>query len=234
MISSLTVVMPVYNEAKNIETAIKQTTATLDAYQLPYEVVIVNDGSVDETAAIASRLAGSLPNIQYIDHGCNQGIGAAFRSGVGAARMNYIILVPADNPLLAQDMDAFFPFMGKADIIAGCREERIGYPASLKFLSYMYNRVFVPVLFRIPLKDVNWIQMYRRSLFREWGITIESNGIFFFVEVLAKAHRKGAQMVEVPVVMRKRIHGKPTISRLPVILKTFRDMMIFFIKGLSS
>ncbi len=231
MISSLTVIMPVYNEAKNIREALTQTIATLEAYQLPYEIIVVNDGSVDETDAIASQLAVSLPQVKYIKHERNQGIGAAFRSGVAAAQMNYLILVPADNPLLAQDMDAFAPFMGRADIIAGCRVERVGYPASLKFLSFTYNRILVPLLFRIPLKDVNWIQMYRRHIFHEWGVTIESDGIFFFVEVLAKAHRKGAHMVEVPVVMRKRIHGRPTISRLPVILKTFRDMVTFFIKG---
>ncbi len=230
MSASLTVVMPVFNEAKNLGNALKETMATLDGVVLDYEFVVVNDGSHDDTDAIARQWSIDHPRMKYVAHAVNQGIGAAFRSGVALATKDYVILVPADNPLMPEDLAAFHPHMGKVDIIAGSRVERTGYPASLKFLSFVYNRILVPMLFGLPLKDVNWIQMYRRRIFNEWQVKIESNGIFFFVEVLVKAHRKGASMVEVPMTMRKRIHGRPTISRLPVITKTFKDMMTFFLR----
>ena len=222
--------MPAFNEEKNLLTAVRSTRETLDARAIPYEIIIVDDGSRDGTRALAENLVRKQTGLTYIRHTKNQGIGAAFWTGVQKASLDYVILVPCDNPLMPDDMSAFQPHMGSTDIIAGARKERTGYSPGLKFMSFVYNRILIGMLFQIPLSDVNWIQMYRRRIFVEGGIVIEHPGIFFFAEVLVKARRKGYSMIEVPVTMRKRIHGRPTISRLPVIAKIFRDMVRFFIK----
>ncbi len=232
--TSLSVVMPAFNEERNLLTAVKITRETLDAEAIPYEIIIVDDGSRDETPMIAKTLVQTQTQITFLRHDKNQGIGAAFWTGVQKSSLDYVILVPCDNPLMPDDMSAFRPQMGKTDIIAGARKERTGYSPGLKFMSFVYNRILIRMLFQIPLSDVNWIQMYRRRIFSEEGITIEHPGIFFFAEVLVKAKRKGYSMVEVPVTMRKRIHGRPTISRLPVIARIFRDMVRFFFKTLFS
>ncbi|MBF0123058.1 MAG: glycosyltransferase family 2 protein [Candidatus Omnitrophica bacterium] len=225
---SLSVVMPAFNEEKNLLTAVTTTRETLNARAISHEIIIVDDGSRDGTRAIAEALAKEQAGIIYIPHDKNKGIGAAFWTGVQKASLDYVILVPCDNPWMQDDMNAFLPHMGSIDIIAGARKERTGYSPGLKFMSFVYNRILIGMLFQIPLSDVNWIQMYRRWIFVEGAITIDHPGIFFFAEVLVKARRKGYSMVEVPVTMRKRIHGRPTISRLPVIMNIFRDTIQFF------
>lgn len=227
---SLTIVMPAFNEERNLLSAVTETQKTCRAQAISHEIIIVDDGSRDQTGRIAEDMIQSGMPLCYIRHEKNRGIGAAFWTGVQKACGEHVLLVPCDNPLMPDDLAAFAPCMGHADIIAGARKERTGYTPGLKFMSFVYNRILIGMLFRIPLSDVNWIQMYRRRIFTEGGITIEHPGIFFFAEVLVKARRKGYSMVEVPVTMRKRIHGRPTISRLPVILKIFRDMVLFFFK----
>jgi len=228
--TSLSIVMPAFNEEKNLLTAVHRTCETLDAQALSYEIIIVDDGSRDKTPIIAEALSQKQPYLICIRHDKNQGIGAAFWSGVRKASLDYIILVPCDSPLMPEDLAAFLPHTGVIDIIAGSRKKRTSYSFGLKFMSFVYNRILIRILFQIPLSDVNWIQMYRRRIFSEGGITIEHSGIFFFAEVLIKAQRKGYSMIEVPVTMQKRIHGRSTISRFPIIAKILGDMICFFIK----
>ncbi len=222
--------MPVFNEEKNLETALARTVESLEALGVVHEVVVVNDASRDKTAVLARQLAQRYRNVKVVDHQFNQGIGRAFRTGIESAAMDYVILIPADNPPSPEDLRPFLGPMGQFDIIAGVRERREGYTPLLAFLSFTYNRVFIPLLFGLRLKDVNWIQAYRRRIFTEGGIRIEHPGIFFFVEVLVKAKRLGFSVIEVPSRMQKRLYGRPTISRIPVILKIFRDAVAFFFK----
>ena len=224
---SLSVVMPVFNEERALEAALVRTVGTLESLGVAYEIVIVNDASRDNTAAVAGALAGRYRNVRVVHHKVNQGIGGEFRTGVEHAGLDYVILIPADNPFSPDDLAPFLKTMGQADIIAGVRDRREGYSFVLAFLSWMYNRVFIPLLFGLKLKDVNWIQAYRRKIFSEGGIRIEHSGIFFFVEILVKARRLGLVIAEVPCRMKRRVHGRPTISRLPVIIRIFRDAVVF-------
>ncbi len=228
--SSLSVVMPVFNEERLLKETLLQTIHSLEALRIVYEVVIVNDASRDGTAAVADALAAQYPGGKAVHHQVNQGIGRAFRTGVENAGMDYVILIPADNPPMPEDIQPFLGGMGQFDIIAGVREKREGYTLFLAALSFAYNRMFIPLLFQLHLKDVNWIQAYRRKIFFEGGVRIEYPGIFFFVEVLVKARRCGFTIIEVPSRMKKRTCGRPTISRFPVIIRIFRDAVIFFLR----
>jgi len=226
--SSLSVVMPVFNEAGQLDITIAKTVSSLNMLGIEYEIVIVNDASRDNTPAIAQAQTRKYVNIRVVHHQFNQGIGRAFRTGVENARLDYVILIPADNPPQPEDIQPFVDKMGQYDIVAGVRERREGYTPLMAVLSFTYNRIFIPLLFQLNLKDVNWIQAYRRSIFDAGKIRIEYPGIFFFVEVLVKARRLGFTVIEVPSRMKKRVYGRPTISRLSVLLKIFRDAVVFF------
>ncbi len=228
--ASLSVVMPVFNEEQGLEKALARTVSALEALGIVHEVVIVDDASRDQTLVLARQLALRYRRVSVVSHQFNQGIGRAFRTGIEKAVLDYVILIPADNPPSADDLQPFLEPMEQYDIIAGVRERREGYTPLLALLSFTYNRVFIPLLFQLNLKDVNWIQAYRRKIFTDGGIRIEHAGIFFFVEVLVKARRRGFSVIEVPSRMHKRLYGRPTISRFPVIMKIFRDAVVFFVQ----
>ena len=114
--------------------------------------------------------------------------------------------------------------------MVGVRSERVGYTRFAKFASYVYNRILVPLLFNIGVADVNWIQVYRRSLFSDGIIQFQNSRIFFLVEILVQAKRNRLIIAEVPSRMRKRLVGEPTCSRFSTIFITLIDAFRFFMK----
>lgn len=230
MISSLSIIMPLFNEEKNLELAFSKTRETLNSLKIPHEFILVDDKSTDQTASIAEKIQKNSAHVQFHRHTENQGIGGAFRTGIQHAKLDYALLLPADNPLEREDLQPYLDNMGNFDIIAGERIERTGYHPFFQFLSFAYNRILIRSLFRLPLNDVNWIQMYRRAIFTDGKISIESKGIFFFTEILVKARRKGYSIVGVPARMQKRKYGQPSIYRLSVLWKTLQDLLKFLFR----
>ena len=229
--SSLSVIMPAFNEEQSLVTCVQKTYETLENLNLDFEIILVNDCSSDNTGKIASELSSTTPDTICIHHEMNLGMGGAFRTGISRATKEYVMIVPIDNPLNEEDLEAYLPRLGMCDIIVGSRVERVGYTGFAQFASFVYNRILVPLLFNIGVSDVNWIQIYKRDIFHSKLIEIEHTGIFFLVEILTKAKRNHLIIAEVPSKMQKRFFGKPTCFRISVIWQTFKDMVRFFVNS---
>jgi glycosyltransferase involved in cell wall biosynthesis len=191
---------------------------------------IVNDKSPDRTGEIADRLAAEHEKLHVFHHKENQGSGGAMKTGIDNSTKEFVIFIPVDNPLDPDDLEAYIKRMDVCDIVVGRRAERVGYSKLARIASYVYNRIFVPLLFNIGIDDVNWIQVYRRSIFTDGTISYKSRRLFFLVEILILARRKGLVIVEVPAKMKTRMYGKPTCTKPSVVLLTFVEMIKFFLK----
>ena len=224
----LSLIMPVFNEEAGVRRAIEQNIETMQVLGVDFELVVVDDKSRDNTRAIVEEIARETSQVKCLCHQENQGAGGGFRSGVFAATKEYVMLVPADNPMKPEDIEPYISKMPDYDIIVGVRETRVGYPWFTRFASYCYNRIMVPVMFGVRVKDVNWIQAYRRRLFSDGLISIDYTGIFFLAQILSQARRHQLEIVEVPARMQKRVDGKPTIFRISVIWRTFKDMLHYY------
>ena len=220
--------MPVYNEEKILQKAVMGTVESLEQMDVKFEIIIVDDCSKDNSLAIAERILSENQNISLHRHDKNIGIGGAFRTGVSHSSGDYIMLIPIDNPITMEEFSTYFSRMPTCDIIVGVRIERVGYSRLMLMLSFVYNRILIPLLFNIGISDVNWIQAYRRNLFSTGVIEINCTGIFYLVELLIKAKRKRLIIAEVPSSMRRRFIGKPTSAKPMVIIKTLADMVRFF------
>ena len=227
---SISVVMPAYNEEPSIIGALHVNIETFSSLGLDFEIIIINDASTDNTGEIGDQIARENPNVRCFHHPVNQGAGGAFKTGVSHATKEYIIFLPFDNPLLAIDLQAYLPMVGICDIIVGVRAERIGYSRFVRFASFLYNRILIPLLFNIGISDVNWIQIYRRHYFEDGTLDIGNTKIFFLVEILIRARENNLIIVEVPSKMKMRLHGIPTSTRFSAMWDTFWDMIKFFIK----
>lgn len=225
---SLSILMPAYNEEPGLEAAVLECLETCRGIDLRFELIIIDDCSEDRTREIADRLAENHPEVRVCHHGSNRGAGAGIRTGLQAAAMDYIIFIPVDNPFSPEDLAPYLPHMGKADIIAGIREKRVGYPPLARCASFIYSRILIPLLFRLDIEDPNWVQMYRRSIFSEQGIRIDYDGIFFTAAILVQAKRKGLVIVSVPARMKRRMYGKATCFRFSAMWKTLKDMIGFY------
>ena len=217
---ALSVVVPAFNEEAQLDDAIRGLRRSLDGLRLPAEIILVNDGSRDGTAAIADRLARELPGIT-VCHQENQGIGGAFRTGAARASGEYLMLWPADMPATTADLAVYAAQFGRADVVVGCRRRRVGYNPLMLFNAWLYPRL-VAALFGLPLRDVNWIHAYRRERFLK--IRLTQRGIPMLAETLVRLRDAGATFVEVDVEMKPRLGGVPSASRWRVMHRTLTGL----------
>lgn len=222
---ALSLVVPAYNEEALLESSVRLLRAALDELGLAAEIIIVNDGSRDATAAVADALARDLPRVR-VHHQANQGIGSAFRAGVALASGGYVMLWPADMPPVASDLAPYSDRFGRADVIVGCRRHRAGYNPLMLVNAWLYPRL-VTLLFGLRLRDVNWIHAYRREAFLRLHLT--QRGIPMLAETLVRFRDAGASIVEVEVEMRPRAAGVPSAARPRVMARTLRGLLAFWL-----
>jgi glycosyltransferase involved in cell wall biosynthesis len=225
---TISVIMPAYNEGQNFREAVLHTHRTFQTLGCDFELILVNDHSTDGTSEVVDALAEAYPHVQSYHHNTNLGAGAAFRTGIAHASKDFVLFAPVDSPLDPQDFELYLPRMRVCDIVVGRRTERVGYTRFARFASFTYNRIIVPLLFNIGVSDVNWIQVYRRKHFTDGTLFFHSSRIFFLVEILIRARLGQLIIAEVPAKMRRRIYGKPTCTRLSVMVGTLIEMARFF------
>ena len=215
-------IVPACNEAEGIEEAVGSLLSAFEEVGEPFEILLVDDGSRDATPALADALAARDPRVRVFHHGRNRGLGAAIRTGVQSARGTFIVGSPADSPLDAaqirrfhetmepQAAFAYLPGSRACDIAVGFRPARAGYRPWTRFMSWGY-RWMLRLMFRMWLRDFNWICMYRREALERVAFTRDD--FVALPEILIKAKRAGLRLVSVPCPMRARRTGRASVGR---------------------
>jgi glycosyltransferase involved in cell wall biosynthesis len=218
------IVVPAYNEAANLEACVRCLHETFQA--VPYDIVIVDDGSGDSTLGLARRLAAERPEcVRVAEHPCNLGFGAALETGFRRSHGAHVMCCPADFRMTPQDWAPFAEALGRADVLVGCRVRREGYNPLMRVNAWVYPRL-VRRLFGLRLRDVNWICVYRRDLISQIAIT--QRGIPMMVEVLVSLRDLGATFHEVDCRMQPRQFGTPSAARFTVMYRTLRGLLEFW------
>jgi glycosyltransferase involved in cell wall biosynthesis len=215
---------PMLNEEGNIERAVESARTVLAAVARDFEVIVVDDGSVDQTGPIADRLAAADRRVRVVHHPENRGYGAALRSGFAAARYPLVALVDGDNQFEIGELPALLNAIEGFDLVSGYRVSRQDPPIR-RINAFLYNRL-ARVLFDIPLRDVNCaFKVYRRELLQRLLPQLESTGALINVEMLARARKAGAKVKEVGVRHYPRVTGSPTGGSLAVIARAARELV---------
>ncbi|MBL7777666.1 MAG: glycosyltransferase family 2 protein [Chitinophagales bacterium] len=225
----ISVITPVFNEEAIIVDATTTNICTLERHNLHYEIILVNDGSVDRSAQLINQHFQNTPKIVIHHLDKNIGMGGAVRKGIEVSQGEYIICVPSDSPLDEETFGRFMKHLDKADILVSYRKERLGYSPRMLINSWVFHKS-VSVLFNINLKDYNWIHLYHRKIFDAGVVTIESNGLFMLAEILIKAKRAGFTFCEFEVNQKQRLTGIATATKLSSLLITLREMFWLWMK----
>jgi glycosyltransferase involved in cell wall biosynthesis len=220
-VPGLTVVVPAFNEEESLASAISEIRSNVAALSIPFEIVIVNDGSSDRTGAIADELSRADPAIRAIHHPKNRRVGAALKTGAAHARHRWMVLNPVDNPIPTTELQDMLAASKDVAIVVGYRSERAGYRPWMRFASRVYHDM-LSVLFGLRLKDFNWCCLYQTEVLR--ATPMQNEGILGFPEVLIRAHHAGHALAEVPLSMRARVTGRPTVSKVRVLANTVVDV----------
>jgi len=215
--------MPAHNEAENIEPVVTEAVPALAAVSDDFEIIVVDDGSKDDTAGVTRRLMETEPHLRLVQHPVNKGFGAAVLTGFTSATKDWILYTDADRQFVLAELARFMPFTDKADLIAGYRA-----PRRDPFLRVLYGKgwsMLCTLFFGYTVRDVDCgFKLLRRTIIDRLADKIDSRGATFSIEWLVRAKRAGYRFVELPVTHRPRVAGSQSGARLKVIVRAFREL----------
>ena len=224
MLTSLSIVYPMYNEEENIATAVSEALRV--GYQMApqLEIVIVNDASTDRCGEIADELAREHPEVLVVHHPRNRKLGGALRSGFGASHHEWILYMDSDLPIKMDDALQALPLAENADMVIAWRISR-AESKRREVMSWVYNRL-IRWGFGLRVRDVNFaFKLFKRSFYQQ--IQLCSEGSFIDAELLLEMNRVGARLAELPMNYYPRVAGVSTLSSWGVVGKILQEMTLY-------
>ena len=225
--SSLSVVLPAHNEEEAIATTVHEVIETLSTWMLDFEIIVVDDGSQDDTGAILDTHSATYPCLKVIHHSVNQGYGAALVSGFEAASRDLTFFMDSDGQFDIHDLGRFFPLIEEYDAVLGYRVDR--QDTWVRKVNAWGWKILVGMVFGIYVRDVDCaFKLYPASFFRSHKL--ETRGAMINTEILYKFTRAGYTYTQVGVRHLPRLGGRATGAKLSVILRAFRELFIYALK----
>lgn len=225
---SVSVFFPAFNDEGTIASLVTDALNVLPTLTDDYEVLVVDDGSVDSTPALLDNLARTLPHLKVIHHSCNKGYGAALRTGFSNANKDLIFYTDGDGQYDVRELAALYPLMTDAiDIVNGYKIKRADSHRR-KIVGAVYNRL-ARLMFRFPIRDVDCdFRLMRRQAIQQVEL-VSSSGVIC-VELARKLHAAGCVFAEVPVHHYPRVHGRSQFFTLRRVSRTIYDFFILWWK----
>jgi glycosyltransferase involved in cell wall biosynthesis len=221
-------VFPAYNEEENLERAIAQAEHCLSCMTPDWEIVVVNDGSKDQTGRILDELAQKNPRVVPVHHlNGNKGYGAALRSGIQKAGKDLLFFSDSDLQFHLAELPLLLLWIEQYDAVIGYRGKR-NDPFHRKFNAFGWNMLVRAVL-GLRVRDIDCaFKLFRTSLFQV--VQIDAVGAMVNTDILVQATRMGFKIKEVPVTHFARERGQSTGANLKVIAKAFKELMRLYLK----
>jgi dolichol-phosphate mannosyltransferase len=205
----LSLVLPAFNEEAGIRQAVAEADDALARLCGEYEILVVDDGSRDRTAAEAAAEARDRPHVRVLRHPANRGYGAALRTGFEAARFDRVAFTDADCQFHLDDLALLLPHTRTAPVVVGRRTDRQD-PWRRRFLSGGYN-LLTRTLLGTAVRDCDCaLKVFRQDALAR--LLPESTGFFVNAEMLSRARMLGLAVAEVGVRHRPRLKGQSTVS----------------------
>jgi len=226
----LSVVIPCLNEEETIGICLKKATTTLEDKQIDYEIIVADNGSIDNSINIAL----SFSNVKVISVK-KKGYGIALKTGIAHAQGKYILMADADD---SYDFGDVMKFINKIrsgyQLVQGCRFPSGGgtimegaMPISHKIFGNPFLSKVAQVIYDIPFKDIYCgMRCFEKEIYLRKNYF--SDGMTFAVENLIKLYNSGAKCAEVPIILYKdgRIKNKSHLKTMSDGLRTLKLLLI--------
>jgi phenylacetate-CoA ligase len=213
----LSVVVPCYDEAGNLPELVARLRAVFERRRINGEIVLVNDGSRDATGAVIDALAGQHPDVLALHHPRNQGIAAAWQSGLERARGEYACFIDADLQYLPEDVWRLWREIqsSHADLVQGYRSS-IGRLRDSRYLLSKGLNLLLNTLFGMRLRDnkSGFVLGLRATLLEVLRRRYRYRYFQTFITVSAAA--RGFTVREVETLFESRLVGRSFMPRFPV------------------
>lgn len=206
----VSVLVPAKDEAENLPAFLQLCDAMIASATVPYEVIIVDDGSTDGTPQLLESLRGKYAWLRSERHRAQRGIADALRTGYLAARSDILVFYPADLQFKPEDIPRLVqPILdGESDMVTGFKQGHY----EKAFVSRIYNGLSRS-LFDVPVRDLNNVKAYRREIMADQPVRPDWHRY-----MIVLAHAQGYAVTEIPMPLYPRVAGKSKfgLSRIPV------------------
>ena len=226
------VFFPCYNEEKNIQNTVSKAVAVLKKIAQNWEIILVNDGSKDNTAQVIKEIKSKYPkNIKIITHNPNRGYGAAIKSGLYNAKYQWIAFTDSDGQFDFSEVTKFIKKQkdSHADLIIGYYLSR--QVSKTVILTSKIWEIIVYFLFGLKVTDIDCAFKFISKKVVDSIPKLEAErGAFITSEFLIRSKKAGFKFAEVGVHHYPRTEGQATGRQLKVILKSFSDLFKLWYK----
>lgn len=220
-LNSLSVFIPAYNEAANIIATLEDALQYLPQVAKKYEIIVVNDGSHDQTAELVTKFARTHQTVRLVSHPQNRGYGAAVKTGIKEARYDWTFFTDADRQFHFAELPRFVSLRGKADVIVGRRLKRRD-PILRIIIAQIMLKYWNLLLFGLSMKDVDCAYKLIPTRYLQ-DLNLVTESAITVTEIMVKLKERGLSLYETPVTHYPRRHGNQTGSNPRVILRAFRE-----------
>lgn len=230
-VSELSVFFPAFNLESQIAETVEKASKTVPKMAEKYEIIVINDGSKDNTAKVLSKLKSKYKNLKIITHKINRGYGAALKSGFYGSKYSWIAFTDADGQFDVSELPKLIIKQREtdADIVAGYYFKR-AVPWWRKLNTWAWQFI-VRLLFRLNVKDIDCgFKLVSKKVIDRIPKLESERGAFISSEFLINAKMSGFKIVEIGVHHYPRTEGKGTGADLNVIIKSFIDLFKLWIK----
>lgn len=217
----LSIVVPLYNEAKNVEPLYERIKAAVSSLDISFEIILVNDGSIDETESLVTTMAKCDRGIKFVNLRRNFGQTAAMMAGIDHASGDIIIPMDGDLQNDPNDIGRLVEKLNEGfDVVSGWRKERKDSKWRRNFPSRVANRL-ISKISGVHLHDYGCsLKAYRRDVIKDVRLYGEMHR---FIPIYASW--QGGKVTEIPVQHHTRLHGESKYG-MERILKVVLDLIV--------
>jgi len=221
--SSITTIVPVYNEAAGVAAAVEKIHAAVAERFVDQELLIVESGSTDDSAAICDEVAARLPGVRVLHQGARRGFGSALRLGFEQASRDLVWVVSSDLPFPLDVLDAALPLVPEHDCVLSyrCDDDRGLFRRTQ---SIAYNSLARGALGLRTTHVNSQFKLYRREVIQ--ALDIESDGWLVDTEIIYRLQTAGYRCAEIPVPLTERTTGESTLAMAQPLI-TLRELLTF-------
>ncbi len=216
----VSVLVPAKDEAANLPLFLEQAAAAFATADATFEVIVIDDGSTDDTWAVLGALVDQYPFVRRVRHRRQRGIADALRTGYGQARGDVLVFYPADLQYKPEDIPRLVaPILAdESDMVTGYKQGKY----EKAFVSRVYNGLS-RLLFEIPVRDLNSVKAYRREIMEQLPVRPDWHR---YMIVIAAA--QGFTVTEIPVPLYPRHAGHSKFGKSRIVVGTLDMLSVWF------
>lgn len=219
---SLSVILPVYNEAALVDRAIRRSVTSLRRLVDRFEILLIDDCSTDDTGVIADAVAREFPEVRVVHNPHNLRQGGCLRLALRLARYDLVTHNAIDYPFDFDDLSSVLTEFPAADVVVVTRRSYPGVTPVRRFVSWT-NRFLIRALFGLQIEDYNFVQVFKRKFLMN-DESFSSGTAFITVERILRAHHAGAHVVAVEAEYHRRPSGVSTSGNWRTVRDSLRDI----------